>query len=154
IHNPIIFMGYSVGDENVKKILKTIFSYVEPNSDLATRIKHNFLLVERDSDSSNLIISEHDIVLEDGLTIRINKIKTDDFSTIYHAISGLQLPVTALDIRKVQNIVKEIYAGGEIKVSITEDLDSLKNGDKILAIGSSRTIQYHYHTAPELLVNY
>ena len=154
IHNPIIFLGYSVGDDNIKKILKTIFSYVEPNSDLATKIKNNFLLVEYGKEIDNEIISEHDIVLEGDLTIRINKIKTDNFSSIYNAVSDLNLPVTALDIRKVQNIVKEIYAGGEIKVSITEDLDTLKNGDKILAIGSTKTISYHYETASELLSNY
>jgi hypothetical protein len=154
IHNPIIFMGYSVGDDNIKKILKTIFSYVEPNSDLATKIKNNFLLVEYGKEIDNELISEHDIVLEGGLTIRINKIKTDNFSAIYNSISNLHLPVTALDIRKVQNIVKEIYGGGDIKVSITEDLDTLKNGDKILAIGSTKTISYHYETAPELLSNY
>lgn len=154
IHNPIIFLGYGVGDENVKKILKTIFSYVEPNSELATKIKNNFLLVEYGKDLDNQIISEHDIVLDGGLTIRINKLKTDNFSAIYNSISDLHLPVTALDIRKVQNIVKEIYAGGDIKVSITEDLDTLKNGDKILAIGSTKTINYHYETAPELMANY
>lgn len=153
IHNPIIFMGYSVNDDNIKKILKTIFTYVEPNSELATTIKNNFLLVERDNGNNNEIISEHDIVL-DGLTIRINKIKTDNYTSIYKSISNLQLPVTALDIRKVQNIVKEIYAGGDIKVSITEDLETLKNGDKILAIGSSKTIQYQYQTSSELLTNY
>lgn len=154
IHNPIIFLGYSVGDDNIKKILKTIFSYVEPNSDLATKIKNNFLLVEYGKEIDNELISEHDIVLEGGLTIRINKIKTDNFSSIYNSVSNLNLPVTALEVRKVQNIVKEIYAGGEIKVSITEDLDTLKNGDKILAIGSTKTISYHYESAPELLSNY
>lgn len=154
IHNPIIFLGYSVNDDNIKKILKTVFTYVEPNSALAKKIKDNFLLVERETNSLNELISEHDIVLEGGLTIRINKIKTDNYIAIYKAISNLQLPITALDVRKVQNIVKEIYAGGDIKVSITEDLDTLKNGDKILAIGSSKTIQYHYQTASELLSNY
>ncbi|TDH23443.1 SIR2 family protein [Segetibacter sp. 3557_3] len=154
IHKLIIFLGYSVGDDIIKKILKTIFSYVEPNSELASKIKNNFLLVEYGKDSKNEMISEHDIVLDGGLTIRINKIKTDNFSSVYNAISNLHLPVTALDVRKVQNIVKEIYAGGDIKVSITEDLDTLKNGDKILAIGSSKTITYHYETAAELLSNY
>lgn len=154
IHNPIIFLGYSVGDENIKKILRTIFSYVEPNSELATKIKNNFLLVEYGKDLYDLTISEHDIVLEGDLTIRINKIKTDDFSSIYNSISDLQLPVSALDVRKVQNIVKEIYAGGDIKVNITEDLDTLKNGEKILAIGSTKTINYHYETGAELLSNY
>ncbi|MCT3899745.1 SIR2 family protein [Elizabethkingia anophelis] len=154
IHNPIIFMGYSVGDDNIKKILKTIFSYVEANSEIATKIKNNFLLVEYDRTNNNETISEHDIVLEGGLTIRINKIKTNNFSAIYNSISSLQLPITALDVRKVQNIVKEIYAGGDIKVNITEDLDSLKNNDRILAIGSSKTIQYQFQTASELLSNY
>ena len=112
------------------------------------------MLVEYGKELNNEIISEHDIVLDEGLTIRINKIKTDNFSAIYNSVSNLHLPVTALDVRKVQNLVKEIYAGGEIKVSITEDLDTLKNGDKILAIGSSKTIKYHYETAPELLANY
>ncbi|MNQ99359.1 hypothetical protein D3C85_1150890 [compost metagenome] len=143
-----------MGDDNIKKILKTIFSYVEPNSELATKIKNNFLLVEYGKGINNEVISEHDIVLDGGLTIRINKIRTDNFSSIYNGISNLNLPVTALDIRKVQNIVKEIYAGGNIKVSITEDLDTLKNGDKILAIGSQKTISYHFETGPELLANY
>lgn len=59
-----------------------------------------------------------------------------------------------MDVRKVQNIVQEIYAGGNIGVKITEDLDSLNNSDKILAIGSSKTIQYHYQTANQTMANY
>jgi len=41
IHNPIIFMGYAIGDENIKSLLKTIFTYVEPNSDDAKRIRQD-----------------------------------------------------------------------------------------------------------------
>src|SRR5699024_10969293 len=32
IHNPIIFIGYSISDENIKNLLKTIFNYVDINS--------------------------------------------------------------------------------------------------------------------------
>lgn len=154
IHNPIIFMGYGVGDENIKKILRTIFSYVQPNSETATQIKRNFLLVEYGENIEEVNVVEHDIVLENNLTIQINKVRTDNFSRIYEAISNLNLPVSALDIRKVQNIVKEIYAGGDIKVSITEDLDDLKSSDKVLAIGSDKTIKYHFQTSKELLLKY
>jgi len=59
-----------------------------------------------------------------------------------------------MDVRKVQSIVKEIYAGGDIKVNITEDLDSLNNGDRIIAIGSHKTISYQYHTSAEMMANY
>lgn len=43
-----------------------------------------------------------------------------------------------MDIRKVQSVVKKIYSGGDIKVSITENLDELKNSDKVLVIGSTK----------------
>ena len=131
IHNPIIFMGYNIGDENIKSILKTIFTYIEPNSEEAEKIRGNFLLVEYDKGSMNEEIVEHDIDLEGFSTIRINKIKTDNYTAIYKALAEINLPISAMDVRKVQNIVTEIYSGGEIKVTITEDIDSLKNNDKI-----------------------
>ncbi|WP_215190725.1 SIR2 family protein [Exiguobacterium sp. s6] len=154
IHNPIIFLGYNLGDKNIKSILKTIFTYVDPSSETAEKIRSNFLLVEYDENSENLEVVEHDIDIDGMSTIRINKIKTDNFSEIYKHLGTLSLPVSAMDIRKVQNVVKEIYAGGNIKVSITEDIESLKNGEKVLAIGSTKTIKYEYHTAEEMMINY
>lgn len=155
IHNPIIFLGYNIGDENIKDLLKTIFTYIQPNSATAERIRRNFLLVEYEAGSVSSEIAEHDIDLEGfATTIRINKIKTDNFSAIYKALGELLLPISAMDIRKVQGIVREIYSGGSIKVKITEDLDSLDNSDKILAIGSSKTIKYQYLTSAETMANY
>lgn len=43
IHNPIIFIGYSISDENIRDILKTIFSYISKDSDLADKVRKNFL---------------------------------------------------------------------------------------------------------------
>lgn len=154
IHNPIVFLGYNVGDENIKQILKTIFTYVEPNSELASKIRDNFLLVEYDAGNQNEEISEHDIDMEGFSTVRINKLKTDNYTAIYKALADIHLPISAMDVRKVQSVVKEIYSGGEIKVTITEDLDTLRNGAKILAIGSSKTISYKYQSASEMMSNY
>lgn len=154
IHNPIIFLGYSMGDKNIKDILRTIYNYVEPNSATAKKIHSNFLLVEYEKDSTNLEVVEHDIVLNENQTIRINKMKTDNYLSIYTALANLQLPVSAMDVRKVQSIVKEIYAGGSIKVSITEDLNQLANEDKVLVIGSEKTISYEFQTTSEMMINY
>jgi len=75
-------------------------------------------------------------------------------SDLYSSIAKLQLPVSVMDIRKVQTIVKEIYSGGSIKVSITNDLDELENGDRVLVIVSRKSITYSYQTAPEMMENY
>lgn len=154
IHNPIIFIGYSIRDNNIKSILETIFSYVDYNSELSEKIRNNFLLVEYVNNSKNLEVIEHDIDIENLPTIRINKIKTDNFIDIYQEISQLMLPISAMDIRKVQNVVRDIYSGGEIRVNITESLDDLLNSDKILVIGSKKTIQYEFQTKSEMIKNY
>jgi hypothetical protein len=157
IHNPIIFLGYNIGDNNIKSILKTIFTYIDHNTPEAEKIRKNFLLVEYEAGSDNTEVTDHDIDINGLATIRINKIKTDNYLEIYKHLANLDLPVTALDIRKVQSVVKEIYAGGiggQIKVSITEDIDTLKNGEKVLAIGSIKTIRYDFQTTSEMMENY
>lgn len=61
-----------------------------------------------------------------------------------------------MDIRKVQNIVADIYKGGEnsIKVRITENLEQLQNSDKVLVIGSDKTIRYDFLTIGEMICDY
>lgn len=154
LQNPIVFLGYSIGDKNIRNIIETIFMYVEPNSEQAEKVKSNFLLVEYKEAVTEVKIEDHEIETSSGLRIRINKICTDNYAEIYKNIANLQLKVSAMDIRKVQSIVKEIKSGGNIQVSITEDLDKISNSEKILAIGTEKTIQYQYQTATELLKNY
>ncbi|MBC8955054.1 SIR2 family protein [Xenorhabdus sp. PB62.4] len=154
IHNPIIFLGYSVSDSNIQKILKTIFSYVSSNTELSKKIRDNFLLVEYEENSTSEAIVEHDIRIDENVTIRINKIKTDNYTTIYKTLSELILPVSAMDIRKVQKAWNEIRAGGNIEVSIIDNLDELKNNQMILAVGSRDNIKYEYQPAKEMMQNY
>lgn len=154
IHNPIIFIGYNIGDKNIKDILRTIFSYVDYSSDEAKKIRDNFLLVEHEEGSDNTEVTEHDIDIEGFDTIRINKLKTDNFVAVYQALANLLLPVSAMDIRKVQTVVREICEGGSIEVSITEDLDELENSDKVLVVGSKKTIKYEFLTTSEMMANY
>ena len=73
---------------------------------------------------------------------------------MYQALAQLTLPVSAMDIRKVQNVVREICEGGKIQVSITEDLEELKNSDKVLVVGSKKTIKYEFLTTSEMMANY
>lgn len=154
MHNPIIFMGYSISDNNIKSILKTIFTYIDPNSDEAEIVRSNFLLVEHEKDSDNTQVVDHDIDIQGIPTIKINKIKTDDFTLIYKTIANLQLPVSAMDIRKVQNVFRDIKSGGDIKVRVTDDLDSLKNSEKVIAVGSVNTIKYSFQNTSEIMKNY
>jgi len=154
VHHPIIFMGYNLRDDDIKRVLETIFSCVNLNSNEALQIRDNFLLVEYENGSDNLEVTEFDMRLDNGTNIRINKLKTDNFKGIYKSISSLKLPISAMDIRKVQSVVKNIYSGGDIKVKITEDLDSLENSEKILVIGTKKSIKYNYMSIKEMMSDY
>lgn len=155
MHNPIVFIGYSLGDENIRGLLKTIFSYVDIYSDQAQKIRRNFLLVEFDKDNQSTEVVEHDIDIEGIGIIRINKIKTDNFSAIYKEISNLILHVSAMEIRKVQNVYHEILKGEKgISVTITEDIDNLDNNEMVLAIGAKDNIRYEFKKVDELIKEY
>ena len=130
IHNPIIFIGYSINDDNIKKVLKTVFSYLPANSPESEKVRNNFLLVDYEHGSTNLQVTDYDIIVN-GSTIRINRLKTDDFASLYNELANLTLRISVMDVRKVQSIVKKINTCGSIKVVITDDLDEMKNSDKI-----------------------
>ena len=155
VHNPIVFLGYSVNDTNIKKILNTIFKYVQFNSEQADLIRNNFLLVEYQEGSESLEILDHDIDVH-GYPLRINKLKTDNYIELYRALESLSLPVSTYEIRRVLDNVKDITSGGTIKVSITEDIDQLKNSERILAISpkSKSSIEYTYTDSSQLIIDY
>ncbi|WP_104494540.1 SIR2 family protein [Acinetobacter indicus] len=155
VHNPIVFLGYSVNDVNIKKILSTIFKYVQFNSEQAELIRNNFLLVEYQEGSDSLDILDHDIDVN-GYPLRIHKLKTDNYIDLYRALESLSLPVSTYEIRRVLDNVKDITSGGTIKVSIADDIDKLKNSERILAISpkSKSSIEYTYTDSSQLIIDY
>ncbi|WP_320817615.1 hypothetical protein [Romboutsia timonensis] len=87
-------------------------------------------------------------------TIKINKIKTDNYIAIYRAISDLRLSISSMYVRNVQNIVHEIYSRRKIKAAIIEDINSLKNQYKILDIDTLEIISIKYLTVSKLMMSY
>lgn len=136
IHNPIIFIGYGIGDENIIEILRTIFKYVDSRSEKAKQIQNNFLIIEYEKGSINTEVNDFGIDLGNNEIIQVNKIKTDNFTAIYQALSNLSLPISVMDIRRVETIARKITEGSEIKVAVADDIDKLDNSDKILYIGT------------------
>lgn len=118
------------------------------------QIKNNFLLVEYEKNSTSTEILEHSIEIDERTTIKINKLRTDNFISLYDSLSKINIPISVMDIRKVQNIVKDIQSGGDIKVQIEENIDGMSNNEKVLFIGSKNNIRYIFQTTKDILANY
>ncbi|OYQ81761.1 hypothetical protein B9T19_03615 [Ignatzschineria sp. F8392] len=157
-HNPIIFIGYSITDSNIRAILKTVFDYVDLNSEIGKKIQKNFLLIEYLEGEKSVEVTDYDIDLG-GTNIRINKLQTDNFISLFEAIASLNLPISTMDIRKVQSIVKDIYRGADkhgnsIKVHVDHNIDNYNNGDKVLAIGAVSTVKYTHKKTADFISDY
>lgn len=138
IHNPIVFLGYSITDNNIQKLLSVIFSYVDRNSDLGRKVAENFLCVQYEQDSENLDIQEETFHIRLGereADIPINVLKTDKFIALYDALSDLKLPVEAIHLKRVEHAFHRIKLGGEIAVKLVGDLENVDNRELVLAIG-------------------
>lgn len=155
IYHPIVFLGYSLQDQNIRKLLKAVFLNVDPNSELGNKVRNNFLLVNYEAGSSNLNLTDFDATLdESGHTVRIKQLATDNYSALYDAISMLDLPVSAMDIRKVHDVIRDIHSGGKIKVKVVDDINDMQNGDRVIAIGTNKTVSVTVKTKRDLIIEY
>ena len=158
IHNPIIFMGYGIQDENIQKLLSRIFSYVTPESELGKRVADNFLCVQFEEGSENTeVVREVFHIQQAGaqIDISLNVLKTDDFASLYKALAKLQLPVEAIHLKRVERAFHKIKLGGEIAVKLVGDLENVDNRELVLAIGPrDRMAVSLVYQAAEAIKNY
>lgn len=155
IESPIIFIGYSLNDENIISILESIFAATPSKRVDSARVRENFLLISHNRDSKTMEITDHDINVNRQL-VRIKKLETDNFAAVYQALIESHHPVSVMDIRKVQDIMMNIYStkGEGIFVHIEDDIDSLANDETVIAIGSKKTIEIKFLDIKSMIGNY
>ena len=88
IHNPIVFLGYSINDANIQKLLSVIFSYVDRNSNLGRKVAENFLCVQYERDSENLDIQEETSHIRLGEPIDRIDVSLDKIYRVTEAIQS------------------------------------------------------------------
>lgn len=108
LEKPVIFIGYSLSDENISEILEKI-SIVIDTEDKVKALSKNLIFVSRASGKDDSITK----VMKDvnDRKLEITSIQTDDFSKIYKALqySERKIPVEFLRIfeEQIYKIVNE-----------------------------------------------
>lgn len=103
IYSPIIFLGYSLSDRNVQKLLSD-FSSQLPSEDLRKN-SNRITIVEFDKDQND--ISEQIVNIPD-LGISYGLIKTNNFGKLFNQISEINQGLTPYEISKYQSEIKNI----------------------------------------------
>lgn len=139
IEHPIVFMGYSINDSNIREILSSIVKCL--SQEKIQRLQNNLCFVEWNSEpSSEFVVQKHDISMEGGIILPVTRISTHHFKPVYECLSAFErgIPTHLLRIYKKQfyEIVysekpeKKLYAIPE------KDIDAAPNIQVVYGFGA------------------
>lgn len=100
---PIIFMGYSISDTNIQRIIKSIVDCLDISQ--LKVLEDRFIFIEYVKDMVDYEISSHSIVI-DGHPLTMRKIRLDDYMILYKALQGKK---SKLPVKLLRRFKQELY---------------------------------------------
>lgn len=134
VEHPIIFIGYSLSDQNILQIIDSIVKCVEPKN--LDKLKNRLIFVEW-KQNCEFEIKDSSIMLPDNKALPIKLILTDSFEPIFETLSTLKRQIPVKILRKLRNSVVEfVKASNPSSQIFVTDIDSINDDTKIeYAIG-------------------
>ena len=148
--SPIIFLGYSFTDEDVREIIEDFLSCLS-DEQLADIRKH-FIFVSYKKDEKDLVEIERTITTKNGVEIPFVEIQTDNYGLVYDKLSEIIPGISPIKVRETRRVVKRIVDQNMESVdaeSIIVGIDDLSNIDfstkpLAIAIGYKENILNKY----------
>lgn len=133
VEHPIVFLGYSIDDENIKKILQSIAKCLSPAR--LRELSGRLFFVQWVKGLTEGTLELDTISKSLPLTI----IKTDSFSPVYEALAATKRTIPAKTLRKLKEQVYHLVKTNDPKVkqfvSSLEALESGKGPSSYLGVG-------------------
>lgn len=103
MNSPIIFIGYSLTDINVRKIIKEFTrSLTDEEIDI---LENRLVLIEHSKDENNFV---EEIVNEKDLGCKLKVIKTDNYELLFKKIGSINQGIAPTEVRKYQHVIKNL----------------------------------------------
>lgn len=100
---PIVFMGYSISDRNIQKIIRSIVNCLDLEQ--IKRLEDRFVFVEYQRGKVGSEVSPYTIMI-DNKPLIMRRIVVDDFKLIYKALAGKK---SKLPMRILRRFKQELY---------------------------------------------
>lgn len=139
IEHPVIFIGYSIADNNIQDILKSIINCLD--KDDIVRLQNNLIFVEWTKDETvEMVIEKHDISLGNNIILPVTRIRCHEFMPIYECLSYYErsIPTNMLREYKKQfyNIVVSQKPEKTLYVLSDNQIDSNPNIQVVYGFGA------------------
>lgn len=145
IEHPIIFIGYSLDDENIRSILCSISAMMSKDSD-REKLANNLIFINWEKGVEDSISKTH-LNFAENKSIPITEVKTDDFSKIYLALQGKERQIPAYILRIFKEQFYQIVQGEspEKKLYCPTDIEEIiKSGGDVEFVAGFGVAQNSY----------
>ncbi|MGK9250822.1 SIR2 family protein [Paenibacillus humicus] len=103
MHSPIIFMGYSLTDINVRKIIKDFTRSL--NEEEILLLENRLVLIEWAQGEEGFV---EEVINDRDLGCKLKVIKTDNYEKLFSLISTINQGIAPTEVRKYQHVIKEL----------------------------------------------
>lgn len=145
MNSPIIFLGYSLTDMNIRKIIHDFSSSLTPTE--VKKMGSKIVIIERSEGKDDF---EEFQYYENELGCEYTVIRTDNFKAIYSKISQINQGISPAEVRRYHHVIKQLIVDSGKKGSLNalliapEQLDEIEKriGDEnlVVALGDAAYI--------------
>lgn len=129
VEHPVIFIGYSITDDNIRSLLKSISLCIGTNK--LEKLRDNLIFLDRNEPSSGPVI-ETSYLHFDNVQVPVKIIKISDYSHVYRAIHSFERKLPARVLRFCKERVYEIVQSQDPQTKMAViDYDKVKDKNDI-----------------------
>lgn len=148
MEHPVIFIGYSISDENIINILENISACLSKEN--IEKLKNRLFFIEWNPKKNTPEISDSIITFNKNKQIVMTKIELNDFSIIYNAILKTHSKYSVSILRRLKESIYNLVLTSEPTETLKvvnwdlEDDTSIENLEFAIAIGPNTFSKFGY----------
>lgn len=124
--NPVIFIGYSLQDENIKSILTDIFTCIDNDDNSLSELEKRLIIINYDENVQKLVVGNHSLYIEPELYINLTKITLSSYLPLLNEMQNLTRKIKFRDVKMMEDLIYDIVhskQGARTKLINTVDDD-------------------------------
>lgn len=140
--HPVIFMGYSVNDDNVQAILESIVSCLD--SEGLDKLSNRLIMVQWNRKAVEPILSSHSFSFH-GKAVPYRRIECNSFLWLFEALGSIKRKMSPKLLRHLRESVYELVKTNEAVATVyVRDIDTdtdISDAEIVIGVGAVSTFR-------------